>query len=451
MFNLENKITWKELAPSLQAMFKTLQSQITDVKNEVNNINISLGDINKSITQINQTIENNYNELKGDITNIENNIEEITNVTNNITGMFATGEQGQVVKIDAENNGLFSDDNFRQLRCTYDSDTFEKEKNFKIDMKYIFNSYNRFTHSNKTNMEYLGYNYEPGWSNYYDFKDGQNRTDDQSVDVRNKWTYNKDSNYIASNFNATIVSGFYSPEKYNDWYIECMCTQQLMDYTVDKKMDDDPFGIIIGIITDSSGIQHTLILLRSNGFENQNALLYSLVYDIGNSTYKIVSNNTTPPRESSSGTSNNQVRLYCHKDSKNLRLNMKTSRFGLNPAFNGTYDWTYTLPSAKPSTWSQEMYDNIKNIMSNPQPIGYCVISNDCHFQILSSNIYNDIYIYRLDTDEKYEYQSGVYNKVGTASADLPYRIILYNANQDLLFYYYYKNRYNRITLDGGG
>ena len=66
MFNLENKITWKELAPSLQAMFKTLQSQITDVKNEVNNINISLGDINDHLTQIDK-----------DITNLNNNITTI--------------------------------------------------------------------------------------------------------------------------------------------------------------------------------------------------------------------------------------------------------------------------------------------------------------------------------------------------------------------------------------
>ena len=66
MFNLENKITWKELAPSLQAMFKTLQSQITDVKNEVNNINISLGDINDHLTKIDN-----------DITNLNNNITTI--------------------------------------------------------------------------------------------------------------------------------------------------------------------------------------------------------------------------------------------------------------------------------------------------------------------------------------------------------------------------------------
>ena len=84
MFNLENKITWKELAPSLQAMFKTLQSQITDVKNEVNNINISLGDINdhlenidNSINEINTTIENNYNDLNQQITDINNNITTI--------------------------------------------------------------------------------------------------------------------------------------------------------------------------------------------------------------------------------------------------------------------------------------------------------------------------------------------------------------------------------------
>ena len=37
-FDLENKITWKELAPSLQSLFKTLQQQITKNANDIENL-----------------------------------------------------------------------------------------------------------------------------------------------------------------------------------------------------------------------------------------------------------------------------------------------------------------------------------------------------------------------------------------------------------------------------
>lgn len=38
VFNLENKITWKELAPSLQSLFKTLQQQITKNANDIEDL-----------------------------------------------------------------------------------------------------------------------------------------------------------------------------------------------------------------------------------------------------------------------------------------------------------------------------------------------------------------------------------------------------------------------------
>ena len=44
-FDLENKITWKELAPSLQSLFKTLQQQITKNANDIEDLNNRLDDL----------------------------------------------------------------------------------------------------------------------------------------------------------------------------------------------------------------------------------------------------------------------------------------------------------------------------------------------------------------------------------------------------------------------
>ena len=358
-----------------------------------------------------------------------------------IDNIVSSGTEGQILKI--HNTNITPDNNFRRV---VDNDTdFNNESKQSINMSDIFNKWNRFTHENSANITSLGYDFNPAWSNYYNFKDGQNMTGDQSVDVRAKWSYNKESNYISSNFNASIVSGFYNTVKNKDWYIECLIEQQMMDYNQGaNKYDDDPFGIMIGLITDSSNIQHTLILLRSNGSERQNNLLYSLVYDIGNSTYKIVQNfYQTVPRESSSTSSNNQVRLYIKKTGESLTI--KTSRFGKSPAFNESYTVSWTFPSSKPSDWSQSMYNNIKTILSGA-PIGFIVISNDCRFWITNSNVFSDQMIYRLDTDEIYVYNNGSYTLSSDKVSDnIPYYSWLYNKTTKKLFNYSGKQSYTLI------
>ena len=272
MFNLENKITWKELAPSLQAMFKTLQSQITDVKNEVNNINISLGDINDHLTQIDNSI-----------TNIEGDIEEVTNITNNITGMFATGEQGQVVKIDAENNGLFADDNFRQIILVKDinelNNIFETN-NPSLEMKNIFDNW-------KVTLFY-----DTEASKYMDYSDhAQRKSDRANITVENEevnsfpeivtgndgetikswrdvltkennsWTYEKDTNTIRGNFNYCIFSAFIQNQLQTkeNYYIELY---------VNCEKDDDHFCVLFGYMTDDSGKDHTLSFIKASGYAN---------------------------------------------------------------------------------------------------------------------------------------------------------------------------------------
>lgn len=60
MFNLENKITWKELAPSLQSLFKTLQQQITKNANDIE-------DLNNRVDDLTDKLNNFINEVKDSI------------------------------------------------------------------------------------------------------------------------------------------------------------------------------------------------------------------------------------------------------------------------------------------------------------------------------------------------------------------------------------------------
>ena len=81
-FNLEFKITYDELSPSLQDMFKSLQGQITDNRNEITNINMDITDITNEITEINKeitTINNHLTQIDNSITNINKNIQNIEN------------------------------------------------------------------------------------------------------------------------------------------------------------------------------------------------------------------------------------------------------------------------------------------------------------------------------------------------------------------------------------
>ena len=286
MFNLENKITWKELAPSLQAMFKTLQSQITDVKNEVNNINISLGDINDHLTQIDNSITN----IEGDITNINNdiseinnNIEEVTNITNNITGMFATGEQGQVVKIDAENNGLFADDNFHKMNVfdnNSDITSFKESFNYDLNMQEIFNTWQQNRSMNKILID-LGL-----------FDDGSSNTNYVQKNTKDSnWKYT--GGYIQMSLNQTSYCTFISLKEY----------QYKLDIevivTAIEVQDDDIVSIVIGY-EDGPGeneyytLEYSITGNHQNGSYGRPQVIYSsfLTYNLAQNGCKILLSQT---------------------------------------------------------------------------------------------------------------------------------------------------------------
>ena len=73
-FNKENKVSWEELAPSTQELFKQLQSQIeTERTQRIVGDNKSKADINSVINRINQRLKK-FDDLKIQVNSIQNKL-----------------------------------------------------------------------------------------------------------------------------------------------------------------------------------------------------------------------------------------------------------------------------------------------------------------------------------------------------------------------------------------
>lgn len=106
MFNLEMKITWKELAPSLQSMFKTLQSQITDNRQEIDKINNDIDSIYESLDKINLEIDQINNNIDNIYKTVEQINQEINKINNDINSI-----KDAIDRIDSEIDKINSDIN----------------------------------------------------------------------------------------------------------------------------------------------------------------------------------------------------------------------------------------------------------------------------------------------------------------------------------------------------
>lgn len=489
-FNLEFKITYDELAPSLQDMFKSLQGQITDNRNEITNINLDISDITNEINNINNhltqidnsitNIENNIDQIENDITNIEGDITEInknitniegditniqgdiSNIENNITqiegditniqetvtviqGMTADGEQGQVVKID-KNSGkegaLFADDNFHEMLVFETDEEIENFKNqydYKISMQEIFDTWQQ---NNCANNDCLN---ACGW--------GTHEYGNQiNVNVKdNDWSYS--DGYINMKINKSLYSMFISNTIYQaNTYIEIMAA------AIDKN-DDDVCGIILGYKQVGDNEMHTLSYIQgpnhNQSTNTSKGWQYSslLTYDFCQPTYKFLI------IQKHDNNFNNTTSKYITKFKIVKSLNTVTvsrARFYAteDEVLKANYDYnaTYTLPSTKPSDMDQTTYDNLKEMFSNSK-IGFSTFSWNCKFKIISSNTgLMQESLYNLNNDTIQILQNGAWvTQSQKVSEVVPYRVFLYNDYTDTLFFYYYKQTYCKIATSGGG
>ena len=267
--------------------------------------------------------------------------------------------------------------------------------------------------------------------------------------ARNGWTYDKSSNMIKSNRNSPVYAGFINPLKLKQWYLKVQ---------IYGGGDGDNDGILINVafMKDSNGVEHTIDLVRARSGVGNGVYLddkkgmefyWSLVYDYRQDTQKELANNPNVycAPISGHGWGTNYACMSCYRNVTNIKC--YTSDVVSTPitTVNENSLINYTLPSSKPSDWSDAMWNNMRTMLLNASQMGVGAHSQNGLFTILEQKyIFNDEKIYDMVNDIIWEYseKTNNWNNVGKCSASLREGQIYYNESTKQTFYYTNGNAY---------
>ena len=269
--------------------------------------------------------------------------------------------------------------------------------------------------------------------------------------ARNGWTYDKSTNMIKSNRNSPVYAGFINPLKLKQWYLKVQ---------IYGGGDGDNDGILINVafMKDSNGIEHTVDLVRARSGAGNGVYLddkkgmefyWSLVYDYRQDTQKELANNPNvycaPTNIPEYGWGTNYACMSCQRNVTNIKC--YTSDVVSTPitTVNENSLINYTLPSSKPSDWSDAMWSNMRTMLLNASQMGVGAHSQNGLFTILEQRyIFNDEKIYDMVNDIIWEYseKTNNWNNVGKCSTSLREGQIYYNESTKQTFYYTNGNAY---------
>ena len=193
MFNSEYTITWDEISPSLQLLFKTLQSEIVDNHNKIMKNRDDIEALDKRIL----VLENN----------------------DPFANLWLNGQQGQVVKINKKEKKLYPHDEWLGLRVVDTAEDLEMMKKTKPSLiKTIRDTWVGYAHYNTNMISEID-------NTHYDnsLQNGQNLSGIPYTNYTNKggaWSIN-DQGVITCNSKTVIIGGYKDPNAiYTDFDLE---------------------------------------------------------------------------------------------------------------------------------------------------------------------------------------------------------------------------------------
>lgn len=498
-FNNEDKVSYKELAPSLKRLFKNLEKEIKERQ---------IGYIDDNSKYIDR--------LKDKLTALENrdDLKELYKMAKNDDEESASG---QVLKINPSKRSLYQHDEFLNRRIV--SNQYEKEEEFgriPDSMETVFKTWKRYAHFNLYATRYLDTtdNAERGLS------DGQNLNQGgfQAFLNGNAWQFDKKTNMIRSTLDSGATAGFISPTAdYYSYYIKTM---------VDTGWDDDNLMLVVGYTVDDNGKEHTLSLVRGAGnigvdinnpdnffikdgkkyykregynipmpyidygekgfipgnpsinypidkwydvfkktpvFNNSGTwwhfdtiFWWGLIYDMGNDTQFILkdySNEVGPSPRSTYGSRGCISYISALREGNYFKFT--TSQWSEDgsedkPMPEGTFE--FILPDEKPEYWSDEMFENMKKMCLEPSHVGFGCRSGQPRFTIMDQRgIFDDEDIYSLYEDKIFSFNSQKFSwefkeKI-SENKNFIQKIFLYNPKLKTLYWYNDVFDYTRITM----
>lgn len=498
-FNNEDKVSYKELAPSLKRLFKKLEKEIRE----------------RQIDYIDDNAKY-INRLKDKLTALENrdDLKELYKMDKTDDEESASG---QVLKINPSKRSLYQHDEFLSRRIV--SNQYEKEDEFgriPDSMETVFKTWKRYAHFNLYATRYLDTtdNAERGLS------DGQNLNQGgfQAFLNGNAWQFDKKTNMIMSTLDSGATAGFISPTAdYYSYYIKTL---------VDTGWDDDNLMLIVGYTVDDNGKEHTLSLVRGAGnigvdindpnnffikdgkkyykregynipmpyidygkkgfipgnpsinypidkwydvfkktpvFNNSGTwwhfdtiFWWGLIYDMDNDTQFILKDysNEVGPSPKSTYSSRGCI-SYISALREGNYFKFTTSQWSEDgsedkPMPEGTFE--FSLPDEKPEHWSDEMFENMKKMCLEPSHVGFGCRSGTPRFTIMDQRgIFDDEDIYSLYEDKIFSFNSQKFSwefkeKI-SENKNFTQKIFLYNPKLKTLYWYNDVFDYTRITM----
>lgn len=493
-FNNEDKVSYKELAPSLKRLFKKLEKEIKERQ---------IGYIDDNSKYIDR--------LKDKLTALENrdDLKELYKMVKNDDEESASG---QVLKINPSKKSLYQHDEFLNRRIV--SNQYEKEEEMlriPTSMETIFKTWKRYAHYDAYATCYLD-----NANHDFGYPEGQNLNYSEYTlytdPKQSGWRFDKKTNCISGTYDGIVTAGFISPTAdYFSYYIKTM---------VDVGWDDDNLMIVVGYTVDENGKEHTLSLVRGSGnvkrWDVENAASYidehgkriwrrigytipipgtdygqggfkpgnpsinyprkdwrnkvsyhleydpidtvfwwGLIYDMGNDTQFIITDLSNESGPSLFPTNYGVCISYISALREGNYFKFTTSQWSKdgsddNPMPNCTFE--FILPDEKPEHWSDEMFENMKKMCLEPSHVGFGCRSGQPRFTIMDQRgIFDDEDIYSLYEDKIYSFNSQKFSwefkeKI-SENKNFTQKIFLYNPKLKTLYWYNDVFDYTRITM----
>ena len=273
------------------------------------------------------------------------------------------------------------------------------------------------------------------WTKFAHLPDYNQTISGTALSEVNAWKYNSSLNAIQNAINTTAFVGFLRPEPKQNWRLK------IRGKGTDS--DNDYFAIIIGYLVDENGVQHTLSLLRTyDKSEHPNTGLFSLVYDfnsIANWSGLVIVNETSQIKTQGATWSKPTLIQVTRKG------NYIKCETGESNGSTLTASFEYTLPTEKPEAWTDEQFNNITKMLSEPSQMGFGMCSQPGYFQLLETDgifdnsdifdgINNVVYKYNT-TSNKWENSGKISDVIGnyTICFDKKTKVLAYCIDDELV------------------
>ena len=428
-FKQETENNFTELDKFLRTSKTQLQTKISDISTNLQNTSDTL---NAKIDTGLNSVTNMANYNKQQIEEIKEHLENIPDVSamdNHIkdtsihftkeevlkeatSNVVTTGYDGQLLSIKDNKPSPKNPITFVNLKMSEDELQLALASK-PLTLSDVFSTWTKFAHLPDYNQTISG----------------------TALSEVNAWTYNSSLNAIQNSINTTAFVGFLRPEPKQNWRLK------IRGKGTDS--DNDYFAIIIGYLVDENGVQHTLSLLRTfDNDEHAETGLFSLVYDfnsIANWDGLVIVNETSQIKTQGASWTKPTLIQVTRKG------NYIKCETGESNGSTLTASFEYTLPTEKPEAWTDEQFNNITKMLSEPSQMGFGMCSQPGYFQLLetdgifdNSDIFDGInnVVYKFNnTSNKWENSGKISDNIGnyTICFDKKTKVLAYCVDDELV------------------